>query len=191
MGVYLWTNEYSYDFRNKTQAQTEADGWTVITPYYTDANGWYSSGTAWGLSKPINLTNVKKITIVAEMNIASNSNALNTAIRNINLSISQWGIWVFTSWNSSSNKWIWAQILNSWKGWDNHAAISWATTLTYELDIQNLTLKATIDNNWNNWTRTINLTSSELTTATTNPVIHFYTDNQNHRLKSISCTTEE
>ena len=186
----VYPKGFSYDFRNKTQAQTEAAWWVVTTPYYTDANGWYATSGSGRLSKSINLTNAKKITIVAEMNIASNANALNIAVKNGSSSGTSWWIWAFASWNTSSNKWIWVQILSTWKWWDNYATISWATTLIYELDITNLKFYATIDNNWNNWTRTTTLTASDISTATTNPVIYIYSDSGNHRLKSINCLIE-
>jgi len=42
MWVYIWTNtyEYSYDFRNKTQAQITADGWEIKAGSVSFSSDW-------------------------------------------------------------------------------------------------------------------------------------------------------
>jgi len=199
MNVYIWTSGelknayigeyhwYSFDFRNKTQSQAEANWWTIGGTYNSDANGWYTSIWSY-LDKSIDIVGHNKITITAEMNIYSAYSAGA-------LCFGVWDgsnrMWEFTSGNTSSDRGIWFQIWSNRIGWDNHATISGATTLTYIIDFQNLSMSAKIVNWVNERTRTQSFSSAQASAAqTSNATIYIYPDNVNHRLKILSYIIE-
>lgn len=132
--IVYWTLEYTYDFRNKTRAQVEADWWTVGSGYTFDAN-WMGNSNQWTAvyaSLPLHFTNAKKITYTAWL---YNANSMNCSL------------WTLVSTGYSTS------LIYSWRTADGRVTIqldgteivkltwisnpSGQTSWTYTLDLKN------------------------------------------------------
>lgn len=178
---------YSYDFSNKTQAQVEADWWTVYTPYNSDADGWYCAPPG-ALARTItDLTNAKKITINTEAKLATGSwiGSIWWAVSNNSSS----AIYQFVSWNTAGNKGT--QIYNAWtRGAWTWTEVSWWANSTLEIDLLTREIKATVENNWNTQTATATATAETINAIIANPTFSTYPDSSSHRLKTVQITVE-
>lgn len=180
--------KYSYDFRNRTQAQVEADWWTVYTPYNSDADGWYCSPPG-ALERAItDLTNAKKITINTEAKLATGS-----SIGSIWWAFTNGGstaIYQFVSWNTSGNKGT--EIYNNW-AWESWTwtSVSWWANSTLEVNLLTYEIKAIVVNNWVTQTATSTATAATINAIIANPTFLAYPDTANHRLKTVQITIEQ
>ena len=187
IGEYVAPSIYSYDFRNKTQAQVETDWWTIFTPYNSDADGYYTN--PWGALRRtiVDLASAKKVTINAEMKVASGS-----SIWSIGCAITDWStaVYGFVSWNTSSNKWT--QIYNNWARTtrSNQYAVSWDASYTLEIDLVTGAITSTVVNNWNTQSITATATASTIAAIVAGHKFETYPDSSSHRLKTIQITVE-
>ena len=175
------------DFRNKTQAQVEADWWTVDLPFNTDSVGWYAA-PPWALNRPIDMTDAKKLTITAELYVDSSSN------KAINFWLTWWSpinyIYAFVNW-STYNKWVAIHINWTQTPWSDNYTIDWTTTITYEINLQTYEIKVTAVNNWNTQSATTTTTATVINAIlSSNTTVNCYSDTANNKMATYTYTIE-
>lgn len=200
MNVYLWPNqsvmknayigkvyEYSYDFRNKTQATITADWWTFWNTSYFSSNSdgisWNPIRVGYDISQYVPTAN--KITMSFVCSLYNSAAAWLRLIKAIN--DTTWITWLFvTTWSSN-----YRVPVIYWTSWTNVTPYSnWVYTNTVELDFVNKTYVSK-----STWLSDINLTltDTQISNIRNNiGVMYAYVDNANGtwHLKSVSITIE-
>jgi hypothetical protein len=99
-------------------------------------------------------------------------------------------IYQFVSWNTAGNRWT--QIYNAWTwwAWTNQYSLSWWSNATFEVDLLNYRITATVENNWNTQIATATATAETINAIIANPTFSTYPDSSSHRLKSFLITVE-
>ena len=183
--------EYSYDFRNKTVAQAEADWWVMNGNNYFDSNGYYCANQNYSMSKSFDFSKASKITITSNMYIYGWS-WTNWCY----ISLSSWDKYAEGAARWENNNWYrWVYIIcDTW--WEvvrtNQYAISGDTVFVMEIDMNTRVITVTATNQWNTqtWTYTLQqATIDGIKTATAHLDVQTRT-NTNHRIKDIHMVIE-
>ena len=125
--------EYVYDFRNKTVAWIQSDGWTFETTsnFYVDANGLYnSSNTMRKIIYPVDVSNASKITIF--------STTIGSWTRDCS-------VWLSSTWTEEAITYYYS----GWISWYINPSTTfgyvsignWTAEVTEEFDLVNKTVK--------------------------------------------------
>lgn len=191
--IYVGSNlvrpnyEFSYDFRNKTLAQIQADWWTSYdkTPSF-DANGMYSSSTSSSNDVRVKrlipwwLSTAKKITIT--LNYKWNSTV-------------PWvNFWV--NINSDNSSATWTNLQGTYRGVvvdgttiysiNNASDASWTYSETLVLDLVNKTYTVS----WH-WSYTRSLTDAQITNLKAKTWLYVYSYRSNYvRVQDVTIKVE-
>lgn len=178
--IYLWeykdpitpTFELSYDFRNKSWTNVQNDWWTLIqwTSWTTINSNWINMPTRWQgnsnkvrISYPIDLNDVKKITLEATYYGVDDTRwcSFDYSTR-LSSNFDTW--WTSISWSTttaSGYMWRWgAYTPNTSVRYDNSPQ-TWTRTSHAEFDLVNKTITF-----YRNWLSTLTWTISDTDIAT-------------------------
>ena len=157
MGVYLYTNTYTYNFLWKTTTQVWNDGWTVWNGSYSIESYWlHWTGNGNNYISiynvvPLDLSNATKVTQTINCRHWSSGTAGNNIGTAIGSSLQKW----FCVYNGN---WSWNNIYygNSSYNFTQSMGATWplSYSITFDLVAKTLTLTYTVGST-NTYTRTM------------------------------------
>ena len=127
--------EYSYDFRGKTSSNLTADGWTIVKGTPT-LNTYWISGSDIRLTRGIDVSNAKKITISIYGTLSSANSFAWGIAKSVTTSWSVGWTWSFMSSESNGR-----QINIYWTSTEFSWISAWTYTQTATFDLENKTWK--------------------------------------------------
>jgi len=210
MNVYVWTNslknayigevyEYSYDFRNKTLAQIQADGWTywwsntpTINSNWISIPIWWNNSwsklyrsPSWLTSK---LSTAKKITLEMISNIWAVSSPINNdCVLYLAWPSSYTSNWTWFGWGNTDSwfqrftRVLWTDLYR----W-TYSTPSWEYTQTVTIDLINKTMRNIVSNVLD---KTNTITDAQISTIRTLKYLRLWAG-YNRYVKTVSITIE-
>ena len=153
--IYKQYTEYNYDFRGKSVATMEADGWVFLHSNYAkfDNTNWMGSTTQ-------DKTPFPKIWDLTSIMPTANKVTISMTCANVNRF--RCGVWLYNTVSDSSvwQTWPYATAAENriiayiyWTENKTSMTISWTITATMVVDLQNWTWTASATNGYSNsWT---------------------------------------